>query len=376
MPRRSAALLLAAAAAAAAHAGQPGADPQSATSASSAQPAPSTAAPPTMLVDSLGMRFVLVPAGEFTMGSEEPLEALAAAYPDLERRRFQEIGDEAPAHRVRITRPFYLGQHEVTVGQFRRFLERSGYVPESVADGTGGYGYDPAYDPAKSARGDAFAGRDPKYSWRNPGFAQGDDHPVVNVTWNDAVAMARWLGETEGATYRLPSEAEWEYACRAGTRTRYHGGDDPGVLPRVANLFDADAQPYWPRWSTHALAGHDGFAFTAPVGSFAPNAFGLYDMHGNAWEWTADWHDERYYARSPPDDPPGPASGTVRVRRGGSWHSWPFYARCAYRNWNTPQTRYALVGMRLLREVAGPLRTEADRSFRIMAATIQPEPGP
>ena len=192
MPRRSAALLLAAAVAAAAHAGQPGADPQSATSASSAQPPPSTAAPPTMLVDSLGMRFVLVPAGEFTMGSEEPLEALAAAYPDLERRRFQEIGDEAPAHRVRITRPFYLGQHEVTVGQFRRFLERSGYVPESVADGTGGYGYDPAYDPSKSARGDAFAGRDPRYSWRNPGFPQGDDHPVVNVTWNDAAAMARW----------------------------------------------------------------------------------------------------------------------------------------------------------------------------------------
>ncbi len=334
------------------------------------------APPPDVLINTLGMRFVLLPAGEFTMGSDESPEALSAAYPDLERRRFEEIADEAPAHRVRITHPFYLGQHEVTVGQFRRFLDRSGYVPDSVADGTGGYGYDAAYDPSKSARGDAFAGRDPKYSWRDPGFAQGDDHPVVNVTWNDAVAMARWLGEAEGATYRLPTEAEWEYACRAGTRTRYHTGDDPRALLRVANLFDADAQPYWQRWSGHALAGHDGFAFTAPVGSFAPNAFGLHDMHGNVWEWTADWHDERYYARSPTDDPPGPAGGTVRVRRGGSWHTWPFYARCAYRNWNTPLTRYTLVGMRLLREVAAPRHAEPGRSFRIMATTNPPEPEP
>ena len=332
--------------------------------------------PPATLVNTLGMPFVLVPAGEFTMGSEEPPEALAATWPDLERRRFEEIGDEAPVHRVRISRAFYLGRHEVTVGQFRRFLALSGYQPESVADGTGGYGHDPAHDPSKSVRGDAFDGRDPKYSWRNPGFPQGDDHPVVNVTWNDAVALARWLSDTEGVIYRLPTEAEWEYACRAGTRTRYHTGDDPHALLRAANLFDQDALQHWPRWRAHALAGGDGFAFTAPAGSFAPNAFGLHDMHGNAWEWTADWYDENYYARSPPADPPGPASGAVRVRRGGSWHTWPFYARCAYRNWNTPQTRYVLVGMRLLREVGAPHRTEADRSFRIMAATIQPEPGP
>jgi len=367
MPPRSAALLLAAAAASAVHA-EPGAAPLPAAAVASAPAAPSAATAPAALVDSLGIRFVLVPAGEFTMGSDEPVEALAAAYPDLERRRFEEIGDEAPAHRVRITRPFYLGQHEVTVGQFRRFVERSGYVPESIADGTGGYGYEPAHDPSKSARGDAFAGRDPRYSWRDPGFPQGDDHPVVNVTWNDAVAMARWLSETEGATYRLPTEAEWEYACRAGARGRYQFGDDPQALLRVANVFDADAAANWPRWSAHALAGHDGFAFTAPVGSFAPNAFGLYDMHGNAWEWTADWHDERYYGRSPAADPAGPASGALRVRRGGSWHTWPFYARCAYRNWNTPQTRYTLVGMRLLREAAPATRAEPGPSFRIIAA--------
>jgi formylglycine-generating enzyme required for sulfatase activity len=302
------------------------------------------------LTNSLGMEFMLVPAGEFTMGSDESPEALARDYPHYERQRLLELADEHPAHKVRITRAFYLGRHEVTVGQFRRFLEASGHVPESEADGTGGYGYNPRYDPESSARGDAFEGRNPRYSWRNPGFPQGDDHPVVNVTWNDAVALCAWLSRTEGAAYRLPTEAEWEYAARAGTRTRYSSGDDPRTLLKVANVFDLDAAVHWPKWKPHALDGHDGFAFTAPVGSFPPNAFGLHDMHGNAWEWTADWYGERYYAESPAEDPPGPADGSVKVRRGGSWHTWSFYARSSYRNWNSTRTRYTLVGMRLLRE--------------------------
>jgi formylglycine-generating enzyme required for sulfatase activity len=300
--------------------------------------------------NSLGMKFVLVPAGEFMMGSDESPEVLARDYPQYGRERFLLLGDEAPVHKVRITRPFYLGQHEVTVGQFRKFLAASGYKPESQADGSGGYGYNPAYDPAKSARGDAFEGRDPKYSWQNPGFGQGDDHPVVNVTWNDAVALSKWLSEREGKTYRLPTEAEWEYACLAGTRTRYHSGNAPQSLLQAANTFDADTAKNWARWQAYALAGRDGFEFTAPVGSFAPNALGLYDMHGNVWEWVSDWHDDHYYANSPTDDPQGPATGSVRVRRGGSWHTWSLYARASYRNWNSPDTRYTLVGIRLLRE--------------------------
>jgi sulfatase modifying factor 1 len=305
---------------------------------------------PPLIENSLGMKFVRVPAGEFLMGSDETPEQLARAYPQYDTARFGKLGDEAPVHRVRITRAFYLGQFEVTVGQFRRFIAASGYVPESVADGTGAYGYNPLYDPATSARGDAFEGRNPKYSWQNPGFPQTDEHPVLNVTWNDAQALAQWLSKAEGKTYRLPTEAEWEYACRAGTRTRYHGGDSPDALRRIANVFDADAQANWPKWQAYALKSADGFAFTAPVGSFAPNAFGLYDMHGNAWEWVADWHGDDYYAQSPLDDPKGPADGDVRVRRGGSWHTWAFYARASYRNWNSPTTRYTLVGMRLLRE--------------------------
>lgn len=298
----------------------------------------------------LDMKFALIPAGEFMMGNDASVASLASAYPQYERTRLQELGDEAPVHKVSISHAFYLGQHEVTVGQFRRFLADSGYQPESEADGTGGYGYNPAYDPAKSVRGDAFEGRDRKYSWRNPGFQQGEDHPVVNVTWNDAVAMCQWLSKVEGKRYRLPTEAEWEYAARAGTRTQYYTGDDPQSLLSAANVFDTDAAKNWARWQTYALAGSDGFAFTSPVGSFAPNAFGLYDVHGNAWEWTADWHDDHYYANSPAVDPQGPTSGSVRVRRGGSWHTWTFYARSSYRNWNAPDTRYTLVGMRLVRE--------------------------
>lgn len=303
-------------------------------------------------INSLGMLFVRVPAGLFQMGGVPPVDTLAKIYPQLERKRLTDLTDETPAHEVRIRRAFYLGQHEVTVGQFQRFLELSGYQPESEADGTGGYGYNAQYDPATTARGDAFEGRDTRYSWRNPGFAQRGDHPVVNVTWNDAQALAQWLSRTEGHSYRLPTEAEWEYACRAGTQTLYPHGDDPQGLVKVANTFDQAAAPLWPRWTQQALAGNDGHAFTAPVGSYAPNAFGLYDMLGNAWEWVSDWHDDTYYAHAPQDDPQGPSTGNVRVRRGGSWHTWSLYARCGYRNWNTPQTRYTLVGMRLVREIA------------------------
>jgi sulfatase modifying factor 1 len=312
------------------------------------------AADPAALVNRLGMPFVWVPAGEFMMGSDESPDALAADFPQYERSRFLKLDDEAPVHRVRITHPFYLGKTEVTVGQFRRFIEASGYVAESERDGTGAYGYNPDYDPATTERGDAFEGRHPKYSWRNPGFPQTDEHPVVNITYADALALAAWLSKTEGVRYRLPTEAEWEYACRAGSRSRFASGDAPESLARLANVFDADAAVNWRKWQAFALKSHDGYPFTAPVASFAPNAFGLYDMHGNAWEWVADWHADDYYANSPLEDPQGPASGTVRVRRGGSWHTWPFYARAAFRNWNTPETRYTLLGMRLLRELGEP----------------------
>jgi len=315
-----------------------------------AEPPPADVVRPASMTNSLGMTLMHVPAGRFTMGNAASFEEMKKLFPEIEDERLRGLTDETPAHEVRITKRLYVGAYEVTVGQFRKFVTASGYKPESIADGTGGYGYNKDYDPEKSKRGDAFEGRDPKYSWENPGFPQTDEHPVVNVTFGDAQAMAKWLSEKEGAKYRLPTEAEWEYACRGGTTTQFFSGDAPKSLADAANIFDTDSAANWEKWRKFALPTRDGFAFTSPVGKFKPNAFGLYDTHGNAWEWTADYYGEDYYAKSPKDDPQGPTSGRVRVRRGGSWHTWPIYARSSYRNWNTEATRYTLVGMRLVRE--------------------------
>lgn len=310
----------------------------------------SSATEPPTLTNSLGMQLVLIPAGQFRMGSDATMASLGRDFPQYPRERLADLADEGPVHPVVIRRPFYLARHEVTVGQFRRFLKKSGYVPESIADGTGGYGFNPAYDPDHSPRKDAFEGRNPRYSWEGPGFAQDERHPVVNVTWNDAQALGAWLSREEGRRYRLPTEAEWEYACRAGAHTHYFHGDTPQGLSAFANLFDARSAREWPRWQRFALPQDDGHAFTSPVGGYHPNAWGLYDMHGNVWEWTSDWYGADYYSGSPLEDPRGPTEGRAKVRRGGSWHTWPLYARCAFRNWNTPQTRYTLVGMRLVLE--------------------------
>jgi formylglycine-generating enzyme required for sulfatase activity len=295
-----------------------------------------------VITNSIDMKLVKIPAGEFVMGSGESLESLAKAFPAYEPRRFAVLDDDPP-HRVRITKPFFMGVHEVTIGQFKRFLAETGYRTEPERDGTGGWGYNPETQ--------EIEGRNPKYSWRNPGFPQADDHPVVNITWNDAVEFCRWLSKKEGKTYRLPTEAEWEYACRAGTTTRYNCGDDPESLTKSANTFDADSRPLYEAWSRFALKSSDGFKYTAPVGSFRPNAFGLYDMHGNVWEWCSDFYGDDYYRnKSPLDDPKGPPSGRRHSRRGGCWHSFALYVRSNYRNYNTPQSRYANLGLRVVLE--------------------------
>jgi sulfatase modifying factor 1 len=280
------------------------------------------------------MKLVLIQPGEFMMGSRESAEELAKAYekyvPDIKPGYFQE---EYPYHRVRITKPFYLGAYEVTVGQFRKFVEDSAYKTDAEKDGKGGYGIDPA---------DGKFGQKPEYTWRSPAFAQTDEHPVVNVSWNDAVAFCEWLSRKEGKTYRLPTEAQWEYACRGGTNTRYWSGDDPETLMYVGNVADATAKAKFPDWK-YTILNSDGYVFTAPVGQFRANPFGLYDMHGNVYEWCADWYDAAYYGKSSPDDPTGSDSGASRVLRGGSWVDWPYYSRSAdriryapdYRNYNT-----------------------------------------
>ena len=175
-------------------------------------------------------------------------------------------------------------------GQFRRFVEKSGYQTEAEKDGKGSY----VWDETKKAWE-----LDPSKNWRNPGFPQTDDHPVVCVSHNDAMAFCQWLSQKEGRTYRLPTEAEWEFACRADTTTLYSNGDDPEGLVSIANVADATFKRKFPDFA--CIKGDDGYPYTASVGSFAPNRWGLYDMIGNVWEWCADWYDEKYYASSPAD---------------------------------------------------------------------------
>jgi formylglycine-generating enzyme required for sulfatase activity len=299
--------------------------------------------PEKEVVNSIGVRLVLIPAGEFMMGGQEPAEELARAFA-AHNRKAEEFRDEYPRHRVRITRPFYLGKYEVTVGQFRQFVEQSGQKSEPERDGQGGWGF--------NATTKKCEGRNPRYTWRNPGFPQTDEHPVVNVTWNDAVAFCDWLTQKEGVRYRLPTEAEWEYCCRAGTNTRYHNGNDPAALTEVARVADAKGRTVFPHVQDLEVVEEGPSSFTARVGSYPPNAWGLHDMHGNAWEWCSDWHANTYYSVSPVDDPQGSEDeDAVRVRRGGGWNSFPLFARASFRNWNQPRSRCVNLGFRVLREM-------------------------
>jgi formylglycine-generating enzyme required for sulfatase activity len=234
---------------------------------SAAEPKPDTT---KQITNSIGMKLTLVPSGEFMMGSKESAEETAAFFTKNYHMLWLEADffkNEHPQHRVRITKPFYLGTCHVTRGQFRQFVADTEYKTDAEkgerpgADG---------WDPDKKA-----FGFNEKYSWRNVGFKQTDEHPVVNASWNDAVAFCKWLSRKEGKTYRLPTEAEWEYACRAGTTSRYHSGDDPETLAKVANVADATFRTKFPDSELGAaIKASDGYVFTAPVGHFRPNVNG------------------------------------------------------------------------------------------------------
>jgi formylglycine-generating enzyme required for sulfatase activity len=251
----------------------------------------------------------------------------------------QEKGRRAdePQRRVRLSHDFYLGQYEVTRGQFRQFVTATGYKTDAERGIRGGYGFDPQTK--------QLSGPDKKCSWQFTGFPQTNEHPVVNVSWNDASAFCGWLASREQARYQLPTEAQWEYACRAGTVSAYANGDDREKVVEVGNIVDALAKEVFP--DRIAISARDGHVFTAPVGSFRPNAFGLYDMHGNVWEWCADWFGVPTAELQV--DPPGPASGANRVVRGGDWyHDWSF-ARSAQRFPIHPGLCRRHAGFRVLR---------------------------
>jgi len=278
---------------------------------------------PVFIINTIGMRLVQVLPGDFQMGSPDS---------DVDAKP-----DEKPQHRVKITKLFWIGMHQVTRGQFRKFVEETGYTTEYEENGLGSFGIN---------LDTGVVGSDPKYNWMNGGFTQDDNHPVICVSHNDAQRFCRWLSHKENRTYRLPTEAEWEYTCRGGTTTRYCNGDPKESMKDVGNCGDQSLTRKW-IWKTNnppfkkgqplpidAEAWDDGYPFTGPVGSFKPNPFGIYDMHGNVGEWCSDWYDENYYRTSPNQDPAGPAEGevvdisdrqpgkpprTLRVIRGGVW---------------------------------------------------------
>jgi formylglycine-generating enzyme required for sulfatase activity len=277
------------------------------------------------------MRFVRIPAGEFQMGSTPEEKG--------------HVSNEAPRHLVRITRDFEMGVHEVTNGQFRAFVEATGYETEAERDVGGGFGIDFER---------AVVVQDPRHNWRDPGFpafAPGDEHPVLMISWNDAEAFCRWLSEEEGRVYRLPTEAEWEYAARGGTATPWWTGHDPHALATAANTAEAALRGRVPK-ATWAGEWNDGFPFLAPVGSFEANPFGLHDITGNVWEWCLDWYQGDYYASSPTNDPQGPETGTFRTIRGGGWFNDAAQNRSAQRIYFEPTFRYCLLsGFRVVREL-------------------------
>lgn len=238
--------------------------------------------------------FVPVPAGEFVMGNSHFDEAVFEL-PDGDASL---IEDELPPHRVRISRAFALSRTEITQGQWFDLMHTRPGPPEN------------------------WSRRD----WRGM--------PVVSVTWNDAQRFIAALNRRERTTrYRLPTEAEWEYAARAG---------NDGNRPFPPSDLSARA------W----YLGNSGDV-PHPVGLLPANAWGLHDMLGNAWEWVADRYQPDYYARSPVPDPRGPDSGDKRVRRGGSYHCEPHMVRVNYRAADMPDTRYSVIGFRVVRELPG-----------------------
>ncbi len=249
------------------------------------------------------MKLIRIPAGSFMMGSEKSEKGRRA--------------DEGPQHKVTISKPFYMGVTEVTVGQFGAFVADSGYKTDAEKEGWG-YIYKSGWVKLAGA------------SWRKARFTQTADHPVICVSWNDAVAFCRWLGKRSGQNSRLPTEAEWECACRAGTKTRFYFGEDEAQL------------------ADHAWYRTNSDMRTHPVARKKPNPAGLYDMYGNVWEWCADFYAKGYDAKAKTVDPTGPTSGTARARRGGPWIDPPGYLRSASRHSSAPDHRNDIVGFRVI----------------------------
>ncbi len=270
-----------------------------------------------------GMEFLPVKRGCFEMGN---------SFESGDR-------DEKPNHKVCLD-DYYIGKHEVTVGEFRKFVEETGYRTEAER-GQGCFGLDK----------DGNWGVITDKSWNRLVFVQGDNHPVVCVTWNDAQAFIKWLNKKSGGGFRLLSEAEWEFAARSRGKERMYA-TRTGVLTR--KLANYGAQECCNPSDT------DGHLYTAPVGSYPANDIGVFDMSGNVWEWTADWYDENYYAYSRQSNPRGPEGGSRKVIRGGSWSIPGVFSRCSNRRPAKPSGRHVNTGFRLAKDGSPGKRLQPD----------------
>jgi formylglycine-generating enzyme required for sulfatase activity len=269
---------------------------------------------PVEITNSIGMKLVLIPPGEFMMGSPKELIEEELKRPDNDQWYKERLPGEGPQHRVRITKPFYLGTYLVTQGEYQRVM-----------------GVNPSEFSATGKSKDKVAGQDTKR------------FPVEHVSWDDAVEFCRRLSEmpeekAAGRIYRLPSEAQWEHACRAGSTGRFSFSPDGKAMPR--------------EYEENALSDYgwfDGNSGGMPhaVGGKRPSAWGLYDMQGNVWEWCQDWYDAAYYVGLPMDDPTGPLGGSFRVLRGGPWGDPARGCRSASRGRIEPGLRHDALGFRV-----------------------------
>ena len=277
---------------------------------------------------------VAIPAGTFDMGggaAEQQRESIPEKMAESER----------PVHRVSIEYPLAVSRYEITRGEFAAFVAARPLTDEaagcSVID-------------AAAGKWTTIAAR----SWRNPGFNQTDRHPVVCVNWNDARAYVAWLSSITGKHYRLLSEAEWEYAARAGASTSRFWGDGRDDACRHANVADltrAAVQHVPAPTPELVFQCHDGYVQTAPVGHFTANAFGLYDVNGNVWEWTADCLSANYL--DAPTDGSARSDGdcSKHMDRGGSWVNSPKYLRLAVRHADVTTIRNDVLGFRVARRL-------------------------
>lgn len=295
------------------------------------------------ITNSIGMTFVHISPGTFTMGS--PLNEPGRK------------GDEGQ-HQVTLSKGFYLQTSEVTVGQWHTFVQDTGYRSEAETGGGCRIWFHTLSGSKYVMRAQAF--------WHDSVFSQSEDHPVTCVSWNDAMAFIEWLSQKEDISYRLPTEAEWEYAARAGSITVAFWGDNPSDACRFANVFGIAERQFRDKifqnlgYSSAANGVNnsswidsscdDGYKETSPVGHFQPNAFGLYDMLGNVWEWCQSWYGE--YPPGVVTDSIGPSKSLDRVLRGGAWNHAPDNIRSAMRHFGLPRDRSNGVGFRIVRDIS------------------------